>query len=133
MAEKMTYINPEMLKWARTISGVNLDSDFKYDRKIIESWENGEDYPTYSQLKQLAIAYRKPVAIFFFPAPPNLKDISASCRTLPTEIYSSFSKEIIRSFDEARVMQLTSRLIQNTICPTKIGHSSSNTANCPNG
>jgi len=119
MIEKMTYINPEMLKWARTMSNISLDNTLKYDRKTLESWENGEDYPTYAQLKQLANMYRKPVAVFFFPVPPNIKEISSSCRTLPTEIYSSFSKEIIRAFDDARVMQLNLYDLYDGINPSR--------------
>jgi Zn-dependent peptidase ImmA (M78 family) len=107
MAEKMTYINPEMLIWAREESGTSIDNAIeKFGADNITAWEKGEDYPTYSQLKELCHYYRKPVAIFFFPEPPILKSVVASCRTLPINMDMFFSRNITKLLDEARVMQL---------------------------
>lgn len=121
MIEKMTYINPEMLKWSRDISGISIElaaDKFGYDK--IKSWEDGNDYPTYPQLKEMASLYRKPVAIFFFPEPPSIKNISASYRTLPNQLYSSLSKEIIKLIDEARVMQLNLYELHKGINPSQL-------------
>lgn len=107
MAEKMTYINPEMLIWAREESGTSVDDAIeKFGADKINAWENGDDYPTYAQLKDICNYYRKPVAIFFFPEPPVLKNISASCRTLPMHMDLIFSRNITKLLDEGRVMQL---------------------------
>lgn len=106
MPEKMTYINPKMLVWAREESGVCIDDVKEKIGFEIISWEKGEDYPTYAQLKTLSKFYRKPVAIFFFPEPPQLKNITASCRTLPINLDLIYTKNIARLLDEARVMQL---------------------------
>ncbi len=107
MADKMTYINPKMLIWAREESGTLIeDAIEKFGRDNIYAWENGEDFPTYSQLKDICSYYRKPVAICFFPEPPVLKSISASCRTLPINMSLLFSRNITKLLDEARVMQL---------------------------
>lgn len=107
MAEKMTYINPEMLVWAREESGTTIDNAVeKFGAEKIIAWEKGEDYPTYSQLKEICYYYRKPVAIFFFPEPPKLKSIIASCRTLPMYTDLILSRNINKLLDEARIMQL---------------------------
>ena len=107
MAEKMTYINPEMLIWARQESGTIIDDVMeKFGADNIKAWESGNDYPTYSQLKDMCNYYRKPVAILFFPEPPILKSVVASCRTLPMKMDLIFSRNITKLLDEARVMQL---------------------------
>ena len=50
----------------------------------IKSWENGESAPTYSQLERLAgVLYKRPVALFFFPEPPEELTPGGSFRTLP--------------------------------------------------
>lgn len=107
MAEKMTYINPEMRIWAREESGTSIDDAIeRFGADKINAWENGDDYPTYAQLKDMCNYYRKPVAIFFFPEPPVLKNISASCRTLPMYMDLIFSRNITKLLDEGRVMQI---------------------------
>lgn len=107
MSEKMTYINPYMLIWAREESGTPIEDVIdKFGANNIKSWEQGVDFPTYPQLKELGKLYRKPVAVFFFPEPPVLKSIVSSCRTLPANIELLFSRNLVRLLDEARVMQL---------------------------
>lgn len=107
MIDKMTSINPDMLVWARQASGTSLEEAWiKFGKEQLEAWECGEDYPTYTQLKSLCNFYRKPIAVFFFPEPPIMKNIPSSCRTLPSQLYSVFSRNLIKNLDEARVMQL---------------------------
>jgi Zn-dependent peptidase ImmA (M78 family)/DNA-binding XRE family transcriptional regulator len=122
MAEKITSINPSMLQWARAMSGTTIEEvgeKIGGSDKII-SWEKGEDYPTYSQLKRLCDIYRKPIAVFFFPEPPQTKNLPASCRTLPENIYNNFSRKLIKAIDEARVMQLNLYELNNNENPSEI-------------
>ena len=107
MAEKMTSINPKILIWAREVSGTTLqEAEEKFGKDKITAWESGNDFPTYSQLKSLCEFYRKPVVVCFFPEPPRMKNIVASCRTLPEEMSHIFSRHLVKTIDEARVMQL---------------------------
>ncbi len=107
MAEKMTSINYEILEWARTTSGTTLDEAYnKFGKDKIQMWESGQDYPTYAQLRSLSDYYKKPLAIFFFPNPPKIVDIKASCRTLPKQMHSMFNRELISIIDKARAMQI---------------------------
>lgn len=121
MSEKMTHINSDIIKWAREQSGFEVDEvESKGNFKNIRLWECGEDYPTYTQLKDLAELYRKPVVVFFFPEPPKMKNIAATCRTLPRDSYLSLSKDIIHMIDSARVMQLNLTELYEGINPSKI-------------
>ena len=80
MAEYMTGINPDIIKWARERSGYTLkdvaDSVNK-DPGTISDWESGTSAPTYAQLEKLADKCKRPIALFFFPEvpqEPNLLD-----------------------------------------------------------
>lgn len=108
MNEKINAINPEVLVWARETSGIELLEANKYFNSLdkVSLWETGEDYPTYPQIKKLGKLYRKPIAIFFFPNPPILKSIVKSFRTLPENIYSSLSPNLLKHLDKARIMQM---------------------------
>lgn len=104
----MTSINPKILTWCRESSGVSkaeVTTKFGLDR--IEKWEAGTDFPTYSQLQQLCDFYRKPIAVCFFPEPPEYKSLSASFRTIPTNLQNTLmNRQVIKLIDDARTMQL---------------------------
>jgi len=104
--EKITCVNPSMLKWARLSSGIiDLVSLERMLGKVLD-WEAGTDFPTYSELEKLSDIYRKPIAVFFFPKPPEGYDISVSFRTLTEASLSALSYKVIRLINEAQVMQL---------------------------
>ena len=83
MAEYINGINLDILKWARERSGYTVETianAVNKDVSIVNDWESGERALTYVQLETLADKYKRPIAIFFFPDPPeNLKN-----RTLPS-------------------------------------------------
>ncbi len=79
MAEYVDGINPEILKWARERSGYSLDAAAKTlskDISFINECESGNLALTYAQLETLADKYKRPVAIFFFPEPPEEDNIA---------------------------------------------------------
>lgn len=83
-------VNGEVLRWARESAGLTIDEVVqKMKRKrityeLIESWEQSVEAPTYSQLERLAYEiYKRPLAIFFFPEPPEEATVKQSFRTLP--------------------------------------------------
>ncbi len=68
-------ITPEVLKWTRE-RRIKLDIDLaaeklKIDPERLETWEKGEDQPTFAQLKKIANIYRTHVSIFYLPKPPT--------------------------------------------------------------
>lgn len=118
MAEKITSVNYEMLAWARVQSSIPLETVEK-KLKNVSMWENGEDYPTYAQLRTLSDLYRKPLAVFFFPEPPNIKNIPSSFRTLPENASSIITKEVTKVIDWARVMQLNLYELNDQVNPAE--------------
>ncbi|MCP3956626.1 MAG: hypothetical protein GY719_02110 [bacterium] len=80
-------LNPDILVWARRRAGQDVD---QVARKLgkssedIQAWEDGDSSPTYVQLEKLAHqVYKRPLALFFFPEPPEEDDPEHRFRTLP--------------------------------------------------
>ena len=91
MSEQIS-VNPDMLRWARETSGFGInDVVEKINLKrvtsvTVASWEKGATSPTYVQLERLAYEiYNRPLALFFFPEPPEEETPTESFRTLPQE------------------------------------------------
>ena len=79
MAEHVNGINPDILKWARERSGYTvaaIANALNRDASIVNDWESGERALTYVQLETLADKYKRPIAIFFFPEPPEEPNIA---------------------------------------------------------
>lgn len=87
MAQPVSGINPTILKWARERSGYSIEQAAELIDKspeIVIQWEGGRSAPTYVQLEKLAYKiYRRPVALFFFPDPPDEPEPAQEFRTLP--------------------------------------------------
>lgn len=87
MAMKGSGPNPRVLEWARISAGLSLEdvaSAIRKDPVTVAAWESGRLSPTYPQLEKLAYRiYRRPLAVFFFPEPPEETDWRKSFRTLP--------------------------------------------------
>ena len=75
MPTRATTVNPDLLKWARNSLGLSIIEVAQRIHKspaVVEDWESGQSHPTFNQLELLADSvYRRPVAVFFFPAPPE--------------------------------------------------------------
>jgi len=87
MAQPVSGINPTILKWARERAGYSIEQAADLVGKapgILISWESGDASPTYVQLETLAYKiYKRPIALFFFPAPPDEPEPAQEFRTLP--------------------------------------------------
>ncbi len=106
-------VNPDLLKWARETAGLSVDDVVrKMKRKRVTaetvlSWENGEDSPSYPQLERIAYEiYKRPLALFFFPEPPQEETPKQSFRTLPEYAIERLPERIRFLIRKARVMQL---------------------------
>ena len=89
MVEYINGINPEILKWARERSGYSLEAAAKAlnkDKSFIIECESGERSPTYIQLEKLADKYKRPVAVFFLPNPPEEEDLVDKLALRRTEV-----------------------------------------------
>ena len=97
-------ITPNVLKWARERDGISLESIQRYFPKIYQ-WEQGLAQPTYKQLERLARKYKYPVAIFFFPEPPQLSNLRHSFRTLQNKQFDEIPSAIHLMLRKAKVLQ----------------------------
>ena len=89
MAEYIQGINPTIVKWARERSGYTLQEvaeSLNRDVATISNWESGAAAPTYVQLETLADKYKRPVAMFFFPEPPQEPDFAGQLALRSSEI-----------------------------------------------
>ena len=108
----IVHSNPIILKWAREQSGLKSEEVAqklrrkKITAQTIIKWESGAAFPSYSQLEDLAYKiYKRPLAVFFFPIPPDESDIKQSFRTLP-EFIEELNPRMRIMLRKARAMQL---------------------------
>jgi Zn-dependent peptidase ImmA (M78 family) len=87
MAYPAEGANPEILRWARVRAGYSIEDiadAFSKEPSVILAWEQGDAVPTYGQLETLAYRfYKRPIALFFFPVPPEEIEAGEQFRTLP--------------------------------------------------
>lgn len=70
----MANCNPSMLAWARADAGYSVEEAAertRYSAERLREWESGDAQPTIPQLRVLGKAYRRPLAAFFMPEPPQ--------------------------------------------------------------
>lgn len=104
MAEQIP-INPALLIWARERAGLSRDEATEKFRRFPE-WEAGDSAPTYPQLEALADALKVPIAVFFFPEPPDVPSINETFRTLPEAELDQLPSRIRLLMRKAKAMQL---------------------------
>ena len=123
MSAEVKSINPEILIWARLSSGLSIDdvaSLFNKDFETIDNWEKGESFPTYVQLENLAYKiYKRPIAIFFFPHPPEESDPSGSFRTLPQFEIDNLNTDTRFAIRQASMYKLYLDELNDGINPTE--------------
>lgn len=87
MSGAITGIQPQILQWARERAGYSVEEvaqRLKQQPESIRDWEAGRNAPTYPQLEKLAYTlYKRPIALFFLPQPPNEPEVQQEFRSLP--------------------------------------------------
>ncbi len=82
-------VNPDVLRWAREVSGLEVEGAAKklqVKPKLIVEWEAGDLFPTFNQLCNASRVYGRTPAFFFtrevpesdLPAPPDYRSKSAN-------------------------------------------------------
>src|SRR5579871_4038916 len=104
MAIERLAITPSVITWARKRAGLSLEEASNFGR--IDEWESGASSPTYAQLEALASALKVPIAVFFFPEPPDLPDIAKSFRTLPDVEFDQIPSRVRLLVPKAKAFQL---------------------------
>lgn len=98
-------VTPVVVRWARERAGYSLEEATQAFKKI-EAWEAGESSPTYAQLEHLANTFKLPIAVFFFPEPPELPQINETFRTLPEAALEEIPRRIRLLLRKAKALQL---------------------------
>ena len=98
-------VTPALITWARTRAGVSIEAASK-EFKRIRQWEDGETFPTYPQLEKLADVFKVPIAVFFFPEPPIVPDISETFRTLPDVEFAQLPSRVRLLLRKGKALQL---------------------------
>jgi Zn-dependent peptidase ImmA (M78 family) len=105
MPREKIPVNPTLVEWARTRAGFTIqEAAQKFSR--IEAWEAGEDFPTYPQLEKLSEEFKVPIAVFFFPKPPQLPPIRESFRTLPDAEFNKILRRVGFLLRKAKALQM---------------------------
>ena len=103
-------VNPDILKWARESANLSFEDvgqKIKKTAETIQSWESGQESPTYVQLEKLAYQiYKRPIAVFFFPNPPEEDSPTKSFRTLPQHELQQLPPNILHLLRKAYAMQI---------------------------
>ena len=109
-SEPVAGVQPELLKWAREtvgLSELDVSKSLKQPLERIQDWETGKDAPTYSQLEKLAYQiYKRPLAVFFLPAPPEESKPQKEFRTLPDADLKSLARDTHLHIRRAHAYQI---------------------------
>ena len=105
MASEQIPVTPTLIKWARARAGISVHEAAQMFKKI-EQWEAGESFPTYAQLEQLADKFKVPIAVFFFPEPPDVPPIRELFRTLPAATFAQIPPRVQYLLRKAKALQL---------------------------
>ncbi|PIU61116.1 MAG: zinc peptidase [Armatimonadetes bacterium CG07_land_8_20_14_0_80_40_9] len=114
-------VEPTVLIWARESIGMNIGDvakrlkGLKVSKDTISKWESGQKNPTLIQLEKLAKSiYKRPLAAFFLPEPPEELPLPEDFRTLPWDERKPFSPETRLAIRRARRLQsLTAELAKS--------------------
>jgi Zn-dependent peptidase ImmA (M78 family)/transcriptional regulator with XRE-family HTH domain len=101
-------INPELLVWARDSASLSVDAAAKKAQvrpELLAEWETGAARPTVNQLRLLAEAYKRPLAVFYLPKPPKSFDALHDFRGTGTAAKESpaLAYEIRRAYERREI------------------------------
>ncbi len=98
-------VNGDVITWARERAGLSpAEAAQKFPK--IAAWEAGTALPSYPQLESMADEFRIPIAVFFFPARPNVPRIEETFRTLPDTEFARLPRRIQFLLRKAKAFQV---------------------------
>jgi Zn-dependent peptidase ImmA (M78 family) len=98
-------ITRSVITWARDRAGFSLAEATQFFPDIAD-WEHGNTFPTYAQLEALSEKFKLPIAVFFFPEPPDLPPINQSFRTLPESQFAAIPRRVRFLVRKASALQI---------------------------
>ncbi len=67
-------VAPSLIRWTRSTAGLDVAAaakKLKVTASTVEAWESGEKRPSLAQLRKMAVLYKRPLAVFYLPEPPQ--------------------------------------------------------------
>lgn len=123
MSKQVVGIEKAVLQWARESAGLTPEAvaaKLKRDVAEVRAWETGDSAPTYSQLEKLAYTlYKRPLAAFFLPAPPDEPKARQEFRSLPDADLDSLRSQTLFLVRSAHAFQLSLRELNDGTNPAK--------------
>ncbi|MGF1543516.1 MAG: ImmA/IrrE family metallo-endopeptidase [Parvularculaceae bacterium] len=108
-SEKMP-ITRSVLTWARQRAGYSLEA-LQAEKGFAKAglWENEDSdvFPSYPQLEKLSEKLKVPIAVFFFPEPPEIPPVEKSFRTLGPDQVAMIPPRIRLLLGKAKAFQLS--------------------------
>jgi len=108
--EPVIGVQPEIMRWARQTIGLSISDvahAIKKSIEKIEAWEDGTDAPSYVELEKLAYkVYKRPLAVFFLPEPPEEVAPERKFRTLPQSDLQTLAADTYLQIRKAQAFQL---------------------------
>jgi Zn-dependent peptidase ImmA (M78 family)/DNA-binding XRE family transcriptional regulator len=101
-------VEPKVLLWARESIGLGIQEVAKrlqLSENTLGKWELGEKRPTLAQIEKLSKIYKRPLAAFFLPRPPEEPPLPKDFRSLPTKKGATFSPKTRLAIRRARRLQ----------------------------
>lgn len=101
-------VNRDVMKWARESAGLDAEAVAKrlgISLNTVEGWELGTKKPTLKALNELASFYKRPLATFFLPEPPQELPLPKDFRVLPEEQKRPLSRKARLAIRRARRVQ----------------------------
>jgi len=98
-------VEPTVLKWARESIGIDsrrVAKRLNVSIDTVTKWELGEKNPTLRMLKELAHFYKRPLAVFFLPSPPEEPPLPTDFRVLPQQERGMLSEKTRLALRNAR-------------------------------
>lgn len=119
-------VNPDIMRWARETAGYSIEDvvdKIKRKRvtvKVVQDWENGNASPSYSQLEKLAYKiFKRPLALFFFPEPPEEETPRQSFRTLPQQEINLIEPTMLYLIRKAMALRENLTELYDNVNPAK--------------
>jgi Zn-dependent peptidase ImmA (M78 family) len=90
-------VEPAILAWARTSAGFSIEEaarSLQTKPEKIVAWEAGDESPSMSQLRRMAVAYKRLLSDFYLPQQPPEEPIPHDFRRLPGEVALNYSRAL---------------------------------------
>ena len=113
-AKPVDGVQPSVIRWARESMGMSFEDVAQKLKRPLEevmAWEAEDGSPpTYAQLESLAYkVFKRPLAVFFLPAPPDETTPLREFRTLPHADLETLHPDTYVQVRKAHAFQITLR------------------------